>query len=292
MALAWLGLFCGLPSRAGLKRAHGGPGQRAAGVPQGAGAGACLQHGLQHGAAFSTVQPLQLLEKGGGGGCKKRLLSWARSLLACQFLPSSPRRHVASPEGALAASWVSVAWRTITGCGFRFTRYYLPFESLRPSLGTIALSDVMLPPQLTVTPGSAQVLPLPQASTACPLNTCHLPQQFQPPHHPLGVPGPSRQGFNLDGACEPRVQPGLSSSTAAQQHNRIGTIPSIRTTWRTLICWNTCTPTHAQTHPCLPQLWLCSDPVVCRTLQHLISTTSTCARTGVPLPHRGPPIIN
>jgi hypothetical protein len=45
-----------------------------------------------------------------------------------------------------------VAWRTfsVAGCGTHFDFFdYLPFaESLGPSLGSIALSDVMLPPHL------------------------------------------------------------------------------------------------------------------------------------------------
>jgi hypothetical protein len=56
------------------------------------------------------------------------------------------------PPGASAcAGWSSVGWLSVVGCrlwnALRFTRYYLPFaESLGPSLGSIALSDVMLPP--------------------------------------------------------------------------------------------------------------------------------------------------
>jgi hypothetical protein len=91
-------------------------------------------------------------------------------------------------EGALAASWVSVAWRTFTGCGLSF--YSLPFaESLGPSLGTIALSDVMLPSHSLVL--SSLLLqapsppPPPPPSSACAPRFFLLPRSCLAPALPL-----------------------------------------------------------------------------------------------------------
>ncbi len=72
----------------------------------------------------------------------------------CWGFPS--RMGFVRPVCAVCSGWSSVGWLSVFGCRLwnatlRFTRYYLPFaESLGPSLGSIALSDVMLPPHRVI----------------------------------------------------------------------------------------------------------------------------------------------